>query len=370
MNNLNHEQLLLDAQTVPTGDNCQPWVFAWQNESTLLIYCDHARAKHYFNIHNFATMMSLGMLIEVLRVAAGYQRYDIKYEVTDAYTLLESDNFWCKIDFSPFSAIAEKNYERTAELYKFLSIRYTDRRVFKAAALDKKIVTNLSSESNDLVHSKFKFCSQIDDQFLNYFKNCEKVLVKKPEPLRDISYWLRMSLAEAKEKRDGIYWPQLSLNYIEAFVFSLFCRWPRLPQYLWYFGFGFKTKKFIGDRVTGSSGLYCVTTQDLSKDSLIDCGRRALRVWLECTKLNLAVQPLTLYGLFATLVSFSKEPQDFTNQERNFFKEGLVVIQKAFHMSHDEYPLWLFRVGISPKPTSDLRSLRRDPKMLLTSKFQ
>src|ERR687893_1423221 len=62
---------LLDAAIrAPSGDNCQPWSFHLDGETRISIHTVPERAKSFFDYENCATSLSVGAVIENMRVQA------------------------------------------------------------------------------------------------------------------------------------------------------------------------------------------------------------------------------------------------------------------------------------------------------------
>jgi sulfur-carrier protein adenylyltransferase/sulfurtransferase len=57
------------ALSAPSGDNCQPWRFAWDGE-VLAIAHDAGRGVHPINRANLASLLALGCAVEAAALAA------------------------------------------------------------------------------------------------------------------------------------------------------------------------------------------------------------------------------------------------------------------------------------------------------------
>src|SRR5579885_1835613 len=64
-------RVLSAAIRAPSGDNCQPWVFDFSSHDRLAIRIVPDRARSFFDYRHRATYLSVGAVIENIRVQAG-----------------------------------------------------------------------------------------------------------------------------------------------------------------------------------------------------------------------------------------------------------------------------------------------------------
>src|SRR6476660_2461505 len=75
MNDAQIHGIVSAAMTAPSGDNCQPWTFHWDGQS-LTIRHQNDRARHVLNRHNHASLLSLGCVLELIRIAASHEKME------------------------------------------------------------------------------------------------------------------------------------------------------------------------------------------------------------------------------------------------------------------------------------------------------
>ena len=68
------------ASLAPSGDNCQPWCFHWDGRE-LVVTHDEERDRHALNRAHHGSLVSLGCVLESIRIAALHEGLSVKWTV-------------------------------------------------------------------------------------------------------------------------------------------------------------------------------------------------------------------------------------------------------------------------------------------------
>src|SRR5689334_7861001 len=111
-------RLLAAAVRAPSGDNCQPWRFRFDGDGAVVITPDLERAKSFFDYENRATALSVGAVIENMRVQAASEGLATKTVYGDddrqhfSATLLFSPNEDVRVSRARVAALFQRTVNR------------------------------------------------------------------------------------------------------------------------------------------------------------------------------------------------------------------------------------------------------------------
>ncbi len=114
------------ASKAPSGDNCQPWFFEWDGGEKLYVTHRNDRGEHSLNRANHASYLSLGAVIESVRIASSSEKYLAKFHWDPKVFLSEP---YVDVTFQPSGTKPE-------DLLPALDLRTTDRRFYQNGPLD------------------------------------------------------------------------------------------------------------------------------------------------------------------------------------------------------------------------------------------
>ena len=118
------QRLARAGSLAPSGDNLQPWSFATENDSLLVVH-DPNRDHALFNVHDLASYIALGAALENIFIAATKENYAAKIAY---FPDAQNDNLIARIAFEQASPIDP--------LADYLETRCTNRKPYERRALD------------------------------------------------------------------------------------------------------------------------------------------------------------------------------------------------------------------------------------------
>lgn len=350
------ESMIQDAVMGPSGDNAQPWKFHWNGERLLILHSE-TMAEHSMNRRNHASMIAFGALLEALRLSATRFGFELQTKLS-----LENEgdlSTWAEVKFVTSSI-------KVSPLASQISIRATDRRVFKGGKLSAELVAQIKEIESEFPGCHVRIQSQQTKSFMSYFMKTEKLLWKNKKIVADLTKWMRLSKKEIESSQDGMSWRNMGMNSIEALLFQLIRRFPIIPSLLWFMGFGAKIKMMGRQAIQSSAALICFSADTLDTESFCKLGQMAYRVWLLMNANGYGVQPMSFSSSsIADLASGAVV--NFTDEEYETFRVGRPIVQENFEMSANETPVWMFRTGLSAALPKENRVPRRPVSSFLLS---
>lgn len=76
---INYELINSVLKRIPSGYNVKPFEWSWK-ENTLTVVLDENRSRQYLNRNHHATLITLGCLLESLKVAAAAQGLNLRVQ--------------------------------------------------------------------------------------------------------------------------------------------------------------------------------------------------------------------------------------------------------------------------------------------------
>jgi hypothetical protein len=173
---------------------------------------------------------------------------------------------------------------------------------------------------------------------------------------------VRWTPEEVERTRDGVDIATLELSRTDLAGMRLSRHWSSI-LFLREIGGGRALERSARDSIGAASAVCLLTTKGVGPASYFRGGRALDRVWLEATRLSLAVQPMTvnLY-LWARIERGGGE--GLGDAETRLLREHRESFRRIFDVSRDDAEVMLFRVAEAPPPTA--RALRRPVEQVLT----
>lgn len=342
------QKILTAASRTPTGDNCQPFSYGW-DEKVLSVYHDEQQAQHHFNFNNFSSYFTLGMLLETVSIAAKALKYNLEYRLN-----LSDDNpshAWVEIEFI-FNPDCQYD-----ERHNFIEQRATDRRAFKGGDFNTPVFEEMLKDADSFKNCQLYFKDNFTKDILDYIGELETYVWQTKSAHHDVFKWIRYSKKETAETRDGMPWQSLGCSYLESRVLKLTSNY-NFRTILSKLGGLAKMKKMAKKLIRSSAGFGCITLKSFNKENLVEAGRLNMRVWLSLTMYSYGVQPYGICSL--TVLSHCLNPNDnhFNPDFLETFNSGLDVLKKHFDCSEGEYPCWVFRTGLSSAVVGPMKTVR------------
>lgn len=349
--------LVHKARTAPSGDNSQPWRFCWNGE-VLKILLDDGLARHALNNRNHASWLSLGCLLELIKIAGTERGLEFRADLN------------LKDGPTGVREVARLRFDRTGvatdPLAAVVESRCTDRRPFRRAPVPESLLKELADL--DLVYPsvRLRFRPEPSKEFLGYAVKSDEFLWKNPHVMTDFLHWTRLSRAESEARADGLPWQNLGIGRLDLLAMRLIRKNPMWVPRLWELSFRKKVNAVSRRLLTRCSGLLCIAIeQPCSPERIVEAGRLAYRAWLTLHAAGFGVQPHSLSSLVAFDVAIGAKPPGTSETFERHFQTGADLLRREFGFEANALPVWAFRSGpVRPLPRS-ARARRRPVDELL-----
>lgn len=334
------DKVVLAVRMTPTGDNSQPFTIDWNTDHAIIHHNDEL-ARHRLNVNNIASMISLGCLLENVRVAALSEGMGIDYTLDKTNPL------------SSFKITFHKLNHSASDLLKAIELRCSDRRNF-SGGYTPELAKELSNVSVNY-QAQLKIFQKLPDKIYKFALKCDSIFWEDTRIFFDTVSWVRFSKEEALRTKDGLTAANLGLNPITKFFFWLTTRNTVTQKIFKILGLKAQGKVILKNQLNSAAGVVFFYPPERSLLGLVETGKLAQRVWLELTQRDYAAQPFTL----PTLLPFANH----TNLgNKDFDPEITELLNTGAQLMNDELnlPAWGLRFGKVDKPFPDsARTYRR-----------
>ena len=341
------KNILAAAITAPSGDNSQPWQFRWTGEN-LFILLDLSKLKALLSEDLSGAFLSLGAVIENIKIAASVYSLDISWE-------FQTENPGAPgavVRFLPLARPAS-----SAVVLAPLFARQTNRHPFKKAPLPAGILQALKSCADPFqkkVRLRLVSAPGLRKQTALLCQKSEAMGFANQRMHREFHAKIIYGKA-AQSAPSGLAVHTLGLSFLEVAAMRLFRPWSRMNFFIRRFGLhhlmAFKITRFVAD----GPALGAILIEGNEAGTLIEAGRLMQGLWITAAKLGLGFQPSMTFQYLRTHAA-SGSP-DLSASARRAVADCDRQFQKLWGLQEDERLAFFFRVGFPTKITP--KSLRR-----------
>lgn len=349
INEIQLRKVLEKASWSPSGDNCQPWTFEWNGEKLVILH-DAQRGDHPVNPGGVASMLALGCLLEYIDIAASEHGFKIQTTILDLKN--EGNVPWAQVRFEPSEA--GKN-----PLSDSLLDRCTDRRSFKGGELRADLFQKLEHGP-----AKLHFLPKPDSELIEYIVESEQLLTDHPHILPATMKWTRFSAKSIRETQDGMSWRNLGANFWEVPTMPLIRDYRPFFQVVRHM-IAPQHRVRVGKQLKSSAGVVCVSVSKKGNESIVAAGQLMMNAWLSLTRQGYGVQPLTLASMVNMCSIEGIMP--LSEKWRKFHRDGQNILRRHLSVSPGATPAWMIRTGISTSLPDNCKTLRRPPRIKITT---
>jgi molybdopterin/thiamine biosynthesis adenylyltransferase len=339
----------------PSAGNRQPWRFAWDGERLWVLH-DRARSASLLDPQHRAAYLALGAAVENIAIAAAHRGMRLR---TEPFPRPRDPSVAAALSFEP----GGDGMDEDAWLFALLARRATNRRPGKRAVLSADATTALVDAARirgarvDLLSGREALA-----ELGAVVGGGERIRYLTQELHREMVDELRWTEAEARRTGDGIPVDALELSAPERAALGLAAR-PEVAATLRDLGGGRAFRDLAERRLVRSSAVGLVTVGGASAACALRGGRAVQRLWLEATRLGLALQPVTVPVYLFELLDGSSATI-FSSRERDELRGLRARFDALFAAAEGGTRLMLFRLVAAAAPSA--RTLRRPLESVLS----
>ena len=346
-------QILDLARWAPSGDNTQPWRFEIAGDEHLVIHGFDTRQHCLYDIDGHPSQISIGALLETIRIAASGYALSAAIERRHADETRPIFDLWLKAD----PAITP------SPLIPFITTRTVQRRALSTRALsvEQKNALEASVGSDYLICWREGWRLRLAAASLMF--SSAKIRLTTPE-----AYAVHQSVIEwsARFSPDKIPDQAVGLDPLTTRVTRWVMQdWRRVEFFNRYLG-GTLLPRLELDVVPAlacaAHFLIAARSAPRGIDDYVAAGMAVQRFWLTATQLGLQLQPEMTPLIFSI---YARGNREFSAREESLDRARDVGADLARLMGDAclETAVFMGRIGAGPRPTS--RSTRLDLETLL-----
>ncbi|QDV43268.1 Putative NAD(P)H nitroreductase acg [Stieleria neptunia] len=342
----------------PSADNNQPWLFR-ATEAGLSIYCDLTR-RLPSDVDGMFDLLSLGAVVENIAQWIASAGYGTAVSLKGASDFAAADGSPSQIHVATVRIVDDQPSDNV-DLADFIWDRHTNRYPFSPVCLTSEELDQVSSVLADTAELRVKWINErpLINRCANLVALSDSLRFRYQDFHEELHRQLRLSVAEADRTRDGLDYRTLGLPPGSKHFLRAIKPWRRM-QMLNRLGMARALSLPSIPLIRNSGAIGFLYVKDRSPHSLLCGGRAMQRIWLQATKLGLAIHPLGSLPIFTANDSLPAELRVIADQIKTR-SEGLIPPDDGFFQM-------AFRIG-HPRRGVPIRSQRRDAKdVMLDSK--
>jgi hypothetical protein len=281
-----HLTRILDAAIrSPSGDNCQPWAFQFPSDETIVVSTATERAKSFFDYRLHGALMSLGAVIENIRVQAAAEGFtiDVDYngsgheeEHAVVISLLADPNLM------PEKAAVAAMLSRTVNRRPYLPLR-TSEKVLGELLQGPVEGTGVSAINRWRDINRWSRVAYVADRIRYSHPLIHEELFKR----------LLMDRESIERERAGLEIDRLGAGPIIKPLMQLIKPWDRMTKLL-RFGMDRMLASHTRLMCYLSGSLLLVSIDEDTREHWIRAGEQMQRLWVKAHQMGLCVHPVTV----------------------------------------------------------------------------
>jgi hypothetical protein len=333
-------EILQDAISAPSGENCQPWLLELK-EGSLNIFNNPKSDRSVYSWGQRASLVAHGALIEnivLLALARGYQA-DIKF-FPDETNL----DHVAKINFIKTLADAK-------ELASFVTRRHTNRKVYLKEKISQDTLESIEDFSSSQIKIQLTEEPDIIKELANIGALNEEIMLDNKVLHNFFFSHVSWTKEEDDVKKIGFFIDTLELPAPAKLGFKLFSKWERLQKIKKFINIPKFVAKTNAQVYASSAAIGVITISNKKELSYVEAGRVFERLWIFLTKEGISLQPLTGV-LFMNLKVESGETRQFSDLQVKKIKEAYDTVKEKLNIQGDRTVALMFRIGKGGSPTA------------------
>jgi molybdopterin/thiamine biosynthesis adenylyltransferase len=325
------------ASSAPSGGNMQPWRFEARSD-VIRAWVDPTRSS-LLDFRNRAALLALGAALQAAKIGAralGFEPVCRPVAADGPAWELALERWGQARDEEAVRVLWQRCCNRRTGSSRPIPAADLARLARRAAPLDTRVV------AGDALAELGAALGALD-----------RVRFLSPRLRRDLMGELRFTAQEAQASRDGIDIASLELEAADLAAMDVL-RTGAGMDFLARLDRGRGLGNASRDAFAGSAGAIVLRAAAVDRAALVDAGRGLMRLWLEATRLRLAIHPWGSPFLFQRLL---EDGDSLEGWERTALAGAAEAFEHVVGLDRERPVLLILRVSRGDPPSA--RSLRR-----------
>jgi hypothetical protein len=323
-----------------SGDNCQPFRYRF-NIATQTFHIDYLadKAKHALVYDNYTICLSLGILLEYLKVSLHHHSFNIKLSFDfDHFSVFKDQRSVCSVKLFQDKDALDNSY-----LYNTLTQRITNRGMYQNGDFNE---VDINQINQSLTYSKCILLQELPNQTINFFSSCDCAVWLSKRLGLDIMN----SVSFIKNPVTGLPWRNLGLSAPEVLPIKLIQLHHKF--YDLFNAIGAATMMKIGQRKlwkSSKSALIFTYNENINTKQKTIASMELAECMLKLTRVGFAFQPSTLSAeMLNVMIKQDRNLINNTSMKHTSLIEESKFQREELGLGSSEVQ-WVLRVG---KPTN------------------
>jgi hypothetical protein len=340
-------KILAAAVAAPSGDNSQPWHFAFRAPDLIEFYAMPEKDNALLNIDESGTGIALGAAIQNAELEA------------KALGFTPEVRFGGRAPLVATLALRERGHFSESEqiLERAIPFRHTNRKAYKSAPLaseDRQALLGAVGETDGV---SFALLEDKESMALvaRALTTMEEVALQNKSLHKlffESIFWSKKQNAAGEP---GLYIKTLELPPPAQLLFKVLRYWP-VANVLAKIGFPKVVAATNAKQNASASAFGIITIGQFDRTHYMEAGRLLERVWLTAAARDMSLQIVTGLLFLARTVARGNS-SSFSADERALVKSAYARIQEQMNGSNE--PFLMFRIGYAEAPSAV--SFRKPP---------
>lgn len=334
------EYLISYAAMAPSGANAQPWDFV-VTPTRIDCHLNEGRSASFINVDHLASYVAIGAAAENIVLAA---RSIGVVPRLSAFPDAGKPRLVCSVTFEEGRTAPERD-----ELFEQIPRRVTNRKRGQAAALDPEVMRRLEDAARTgslhflLDHEELKELGRV-------LGEGDRLRMLNEVMHRELMNEIRWTTEEVERRRDGLDLAAFELSATDAVAMRLLT--PGVASFLRKLGAGTNLKRAASKDMEAACAAAMLSYPGQGPESYLEGGRCLQRVWLEATRLGVAVHPSGMSYMF----QLRRRKLGMSQDELATLHELELAWSRLLPVREDHASVLLLRLSYCGEPTA--RSLR------------
>jgi hypothetical protein len=347
--------LISAAVAAPTGANCQPWKWLYNNKS-LYLFHDRIRSVSLLDFQNTASHIGLGAATENLILKAHELNLEVHVDclLPSPTKLVSVFRFYSKSQIPSNTIIESHDCDM---LSSTIFSRGTNRKYGQRQNLTPSQLEEIKSVAQTIQGAELKIISSSEelDEVADIVGAVDRIRLMSEDDHRDFVSEIRWTPEEATRTKDGIDLATIELTPSELAGLRMSAA-PGVIRHLNEWKGGLAFEKMGRKAIASASAVGLVTMPAYSPFNFYNGGRALQKAWLQANKSGLSVHPVSACTFF-----FHRLIQGNGAGFTPAMKEELQGLRsrfiRLFSLSPHLGEIFLFRIHIADQ--IDVKALRR-----------
>lgn len=344
--------LVEKANTAPSGGNCQPWKWIFDQSGVLHLLHDRSKSESLLDYLGTGSLLGFGAALEIVRLVAA----DMGIGISVHWHIHDFDE-----DLIASVVFDSKSESRIgvphSELVAGVDLRCTNRRNAERVVIaPEKLMDFQSLAVGDGV--SMEIIDDLEDlkKLATIVGGMDRLRLLHEQGYRDFMNEIRWSDKEAAETKDGIDIATLEMGNAERAAMGLV----RDPGTIVFFrknDLGYGLTKISDQTLLSASAVLMFQAEEYEPEAFLKVGAALQRVWMKANLSGYSIQPVS-----ASLFIFHRVMREldtgFTEGERELILQFKNELNKLFNKDLSKQEVFMVRVNKASGPS--MRAFRRD----------